>query len=365
MSDFEIIVVGAGPAGSSCAALTAATGKKVLLLEASRFPRDKVCGDCLNPTAWNVLHRLDLADRVRQLPCTYPQRVRFSVAGAGFAEIPLSPVSSAGESAPELVVRRRDLDELLAKRAVESGVLVRDGTSVTNIRKVSTGWEVTTGTGENYRAKQIVASDGRNSITARFLGMHPPLKKGGRIGIQIHVPHPEGYDGSLEMRIYRHGYGGLADLGNGLANLCLVANDGEMKELRKEAEIHYGLNPAGAWRSVTPITRARARSVAQNGVFLCGDAAQVVEPFTGEGISFALRSGAMLADVLTDSAQAPLSKEKRYEELHRGLYAKGLWVNRLTRFLSEHPRVANTAAPLILRYPALLSSLTSKVIRGS
>jgi geranylgeranyl reductase family protein len=362
MSDFEIIVIGAGPAGSTCAALTAATGRNVLLLEASRFPRDKVCGDCLNPAVWHVLKSLDVADRVRELPCTYPRRVRFSVAGAGSAEIPLSETQ---ESSPEMVVRRRDFDELLAKRAVESGVLVRDGTPVTNIKKITTGWEVTTATGEIHRAKQIVAADGRNSVTARFLGFHPPLKKGGRIGIQIHIPHPEGYDGALEMRIYRHGYGGLADLGNGLANLCLVANEGEMKELRKEAEGHYGLDPAGAWRSITPITRSRARSVARDGVFLCGDAAQVVEPFTGEGISFALRSGALLADLLTDPDNNSPSLEKRYEHAHRRLYSKGLWVNRLTRLFSEHPRIAHAAAPLLLRFPELLSTLTSKVITSS
>lgn len=364
MREYDLIVVGAGPAGSTCAALCAMFGKKVLLLEASRFPRDKVCGDCLNPTAWPVLDELGIAEQVRSLPSTIPRKIRFSVVGAGETEIPL-PASNA--ATPELVVRRRDLDALLVEHAIASGVEFQDGSPVTSLRRVSDLWEVTTSLGESHLAKLIVASDGRNSVTARHLGMHAPLRRTGRIGLQTHIPHPHEYDGTLEMRIYRNGYGGLADLGNGIANLCLVANDGAMKELRKEAEKHYPVASAAAWRSITPISRATARNVAHNGVFLCGDAARVVEPFTGEGISFALRSGALLSGILnsgeSDASVHLLKKEELYRWGHRDLYRNGLLVNHFTRLLSEHPRIAHSLAPLLLAFPELLSFLTRKVIR--
>jgi len=369
MKIFDLIVIGAGPAGSTCATLCADAGQRVLLLEASRFPRDKVCGDCLNPASWPVLERLALTERVRGLPSTSPEKIRFSVASAGSREIPI-PASKIASS--ELVVRRRDLDELLADRAVEAGALFQDGSPVTALHRAAgfpgtpAGWEVITSSGDRLLGKLIVAADGRNSVTARFLGMHAARSHNGRIGIQNHIPHPPGYDGSLEMRIYRHGYGGLADLGNGLANLCLVANAGEMKELRKEAEIHYGLSPACAWRSITPISRAKARHVARDGVFLCGDAARVVEPFTGEGISYALRSGALLADILNScksgSKMELKLREELYRKAHRDLYRNGLFVNRLTCLLSEHPKFAHTLSPMLLKYPWALSFLTSKVI---
>ena len=364
MRKHDLIVIGSGPAGSTCATLCAKSGKKVLLLEASRFPRDKVCGDCLNPTAWPVLDELGIADQVRSLPSTIPRRIRFSVVDAGHTEISL-PQSS--ESSPELVVRRRDLDALLVDHAIASGVIFQDGSPVTSLRRVSGLWEITTSLGESHLARLVVAADGRNSVTARHLGMHAPLQRTARIGLQTHIPHPEGYDGTLEMRIYKNGYGGLADLGNGLANLCLVANDGAMKDLRKEAEQYYPVASAAAWRSITPISRAAARSVARNGVFLCGDAARVVEPFTGEGISFALRSGALLGGIInsgaSDSSGILLKKEELYRREHRDLYRNGLLVNQLTRLLSEHPHIAHALAPLILRYPELLSYLTRKVIR--
>ena len=365
MNAFDVIIIGAGPAGSTCATLCSEAGQRVLLLEASRFPRDKVCGDCLNPAAWPVLERLVVEERVRALTSTTPAKIRFSVADAGSTEIPV-PESQGKGNTSELVVRRRDLDELLVERAIEAGVQFQDGSPVTALRKVSGQWEVTTSTGDYHLGKRIVAADGRNSVTARYLGMHTSRRRKGRIGLQVHIPHPTGYDSALEMRIYRHGYGGLADLGNGLANLCLVANDGEMKELRKEAEIHYGLTSACAWRSITPISRASAPHVAREGVFLCGDAARVVEPFTGEGISFALRSGALLADILntgkSDCTKVQSSQEELYRRGHRDLYRSGLLVNRLTCLLSEHPKIAHALSPFLLKHPNLLTFLTSKVI---
>lgn len=371
MKTWDLIVIGAGPAGSTCASLCSQVGMRVLLLEAARFPRDKVCGDCMNPAVWPVIKRLDLSSRIDALPSSTPKVIRFSVAGHGQVDLPVPttphPHPTVSEDARgERVIRRRDLDALLVERAVELGVWFRDGSPLTSLRPVSGLWEVTTSLGENHLARQIVAADGRNSVTARHLRMHASLFRDSRIGIQTHIPHPSGYDGALEMRIFRNGYGGLADLGNGLANLCLVANDGALKALRKEAEEHYSVNTACAWRSITSISRPVARHLAKEGVFLCGDAARVVEPFTGEGISYALRSGELLAQHLIDGFKNPLAKarspEALYTQSHKRLYGKGLWVNRLTRFLSEHPRMAHRIAPLLLRHPRLLSLMTKKVM---
>ncbi|MEI6376393.1 MAG: NAD(P)/FAD-dependent oxidoreductase [bacterium] len=363
MKTWDIIVIGAGPAGSACASLCAKAGRSVLLLEAARFPRDKVCGDCLNPSVWPVIELLGLRTRIDSLPSSSPKVIRFSVAGHGQIDLPMPQREN---SRSERVIRRLELDALLVERAIELGVLFRDGSPVTSLRPVSGLWEVTTTLGENHHAHRIVAADGRNSVTARHLRMHSSLFRDSRIGIQTHIPHPADYDGALEMRIYRNGYGGLADLGNGMANLCLVANDGSLKALRKEAEEYYRMESATAWRSITSISRPVARHLAKQGVFLCGDAARVVEPFTGEGIAFALRSAELLADhLIAPSNEAPgsaIHREVLYSRAHRELYGKGLWVNRLTRFLSEHPRIAHRIAPLLLRHPRFLSIMTRKVI---
>src|SRR5205814_4147466 len=74
---FDVAIVGGGPAGSSCAAFCAAAGLRTLLLEREVFPREKVCGDCLNPACWPILQRLHLAERVRSLPHGVLDRVEF------------------------------------------------------------------------------------------------------------------------------------------------------------------------------------------------------------------------------------------------------------------------------------------------
>lgn len=361
MTRHDIIIIGAGPAGSTCAAICSRSGMNVLLVDAASFPRDKVCGDCINPSAWPVLDSLGVAPAILKTPSSSPKIVRFSVADHhGSVEIPL-PASSSAQG--EFVIRRREFDALLAERAVQLGTIFQDGSPVTALEKNESEWIITTSTGMRARAPRIVAADGRNSAVCRHLRFKAPFTDR-RIGIQTHLPHPPGYDGALEMRLYRSGYGGLADLGNGLANLCLVANTGSVEKLRAEAVSHYGIKSPVVWRGITPISKSPTEKIAHDGVFFCGDAARVVEPFTGEGISLALRGASLLAGILfehQDTHSESDEAEMAYSRAHRQLYDMGLWVNRLTRFLSEHPRMAHLLGPLILKNPGLLTLMTRKV----
>jgi hypothetical protein len=88
-----------------------------MILEAARFPRDKVCGDCLNPAVWPILDRLGLSSAVRALPSTVPSTMRFSVSGHHELEIPIVSTTCSASSIEERIVRRRDFDALLAARA--------------------------------------------------------------------------------------------------------------------------------------------------------------------------------------------------------------------------------------------------------
>jgi len=355
---WDLIVIGAGPAGSSCAALCAKAGMKVLLLESARFPRDKVCGDCLNPAVWPILDSLGISQRVQGLPNSSPGIIRFTMDGQRSVEIPLL------KSSAEVVIRRREFDALLVERSIELGAVFQDGIPITSLQRVQGEWHITTAQGVIGSAPVIVAADGRNSSVARHLRMLSSPIRDDRVGIQTQISHPEGYDGALEMHLYQNGYGGLADLGQGQANLCLVSNAGAMRQLRKEAEDLYQVNPAIAWRSIIPISRPQARSVARDGVFLCGDAACVVEPFTGEGIAFALRTGSQLARILISPRESlPGDREKIYTSAHRQIYRGKLAINHLTRFLSQHPRLAHSLAPLLFRFPGVLSLMARKVIR--
>src|SRR5438093_13213463 len=90
MEPFDVAIVGGGPAGSSCAAFCALAGLRALVLEREKFPREKVCGDCLNPSCWAVLSRLDLAKRVRALPQAKLERVEVIAIGGRRVIVDLS-----------------------------------------------------------------------------------------------------------------------------------------------------------------------------------------------------------------------------------------------------------------------------------
>jgi len=344
--NYDAIVVGAGPAGSVCAATLARSGRRVLLLDKDRFPRDKVCGDCLNVAAQPILERLGLRDRISALPHARVREVSYH--GIGIAPLRF-PISHAGE----IVVKRRELDELLAQRAIELDVEFRDGIPVTGI---APGWCVETPAG-NFSAPLLFAADGRNSTVARLAGcLHASRRE--RVAIQCHCPRPPWHEDEVRMLFYPGGYGGTAPVSDSEMNLCLVARPTDVDRIRRCAERDFQLGGNVPWRTIAPLSRNDAALVARDGLFLLGDAARVVEPFTGEGIYYAMRSGELAAQCVIEGSHA----EARYRRAHSAMYRGRLWVNRVARLAGLHPRVTSLALRVSRFWPAPLGALTSKVL---
>src|SRR3982751_3272811 len=132
METFDVAIVGGGPAGSSCAAFCAMAGLQSLILDREKFPREKVCGDCLNPSCWPVLERLGLTQRIRDLPHSKLTSVQF-IAIDGQKTIVDLP---AGDES-ELSIKRSLLDDLLLKRARELGAHVNVDTTVAGLGKIN------------------------------------------------------------------------------------------------------------------------------------------------------------------------------------------------------------------------------------
>src|SRR4051812_45336724 len=125
---FDVAIVGGGPAGASCAAFCAAAGLRTAVLERENFPREKVCGDCVNPACWPVLRRLELAQRVRALPHGKLERVEF----IGINGRRLSVDLPTGDNA-EIAVKRSLFDKLLLDRARELGATIFESSTVTTL----------------------------------------------------------------------------------------------------------------------------------------------------------------------------------------------------------------------------------------
>lgn len=350
---YDVIIVGGGPAGSSCAAFCAAAGLRTLLLDRARFPRDKVCGDCVNPSCFPVLERLGVRKELRGL-------THAKLATVDFIPLNGEAVSLSILEAGEISVKRSLLDDLLLRNAIAKGAEVLQETTVTAIEA---GWILHAETG-SYRTRFLVGADGRNSQVARVAGLRGNTRKVDRVALQTHLELPSWLRGRVALHLFPGGYAGYADVGGGELNICLVGQSNNLERLKKEAAKLFSISDCTRWNSVTPITRPDAR-VARDGVFLVGDAARVVEPFTGEGIYYALRSGELAADSVVRACRGEVSKAlaiSRYTTEHRRMYRSRLWVNQLARTAVVYPAIGDGLIRFGRSQPWILKYLTSKIV---
>jgi flavin-dependent dehydrogenase len=384
MEIFDLAIVGGGPAGSSCAAFCALAGLRTLVLEREKFPREKVCGDCLNPSCWPVLQRLGLAQRVQDLPHSKLASVEFVAIGGRKAIVDLP----TGEGC-ELSIKRSLFDDLLLRRAREVGAEVREETTVTALSKSNAGktcshgpvarpgldapqgrgydspqagWKIGTALGESFSARTLVGADGRNSTVARLCNLLPRAQRE-RVALQAHIPLPRTFGRHIVLQFLLEGYSGQAPVNETELNLCLVGTPPTISRLRQWAERHFEIAAHQPWRTITPLTRSPVPCAHENLLFI-GDAARVVEPFTGEGIYYALRSGELAANTITKIIRGN-DRQSAFREFTRAcaqMYRGRLWINRLARAAVLWPRVGSFFVHAARIDSSILKLLTAKIV---
>lgn len=292
---WDCVVVGGGPAGSVAALEIARRGQEVLLVDRSHFPRHKVCGACLNANAVARLQRLGLHSRLEQLAGVALNEFHLRIAGRSLSlELP-----------PGVAVTRRRLDAMLVESAIEAGADFLPGVSL-NVGSTGLNGTVrhlTTGRDDALplRTRCVVVATG---LSAGRETSDPALdvvtNSNSRIGAgTTTIRFPKEYTpGTIFMAVGRSGYVGLTRTGGDELNIAAaldqkaVRGDG-LQVVCKQILSESGL-PAttdmlsGEWRGTIGLTRRR-RSPASTRVFVIGDAAGYVEPFTGEGMSWAIR----------------------------------------------------------------------------
>ncbi len=258
MELFDVAVIGGGPAGSVCAAFSAASGLRVVLIEREKFPREKVCGDCLNPECWPILRRLGIDQCVRASPHGALDWVEFISVGDRHVRIDLP----RGEEA-EIAVKRSAFDSVLLERARKLGAEIREASTLTSIEKSDSAWKLTTTeTATAFRARVLVAADGRNSTVARLLGLLPRFAKE-RVALQTHIPLPRGFGNRVVLQLLPGGYSGQAPVNDSELNLCLVGKPKSIRPLQAWA-------PACARKSAfRGRCRQGSRALHRRGNFLC------------------------------------------------------------------------------------------------
>jgi len=221
-------------------------------------------------------------------------------------------------------------------------------------------WLISAGD-KTFRARTLVAADGRNSTVARLCGLRPQSTKE-RVALQTHWPLPPDFGDRVVLEFRPEGYSGQAPVGDGQLNLCLVSVPAKIAPLRAWAEARFQIPSDHSWRTITPLTREPI-SPGQPGLFLVGDAARVVEPFTGEGIYYGLASGELAAKaiILEREGGSAEAVAVAYSAAHAQLYRGRLWINRLARAAVLSPRIASAFLHVARLQPALLRLLTGKI----
>jgi geranylgeranyl reductase family protein len=345
---FDVLVVGAGPSGASAAAWLADAGHRVLVVDRKAFPREKTCGDALTPRAVRQLEDLGLADELA--PHLRFEGLR-SIAHGVTLELPWPDHPDFPPYG--YVVRRCDLDALVADRAVKAGATLRTGTEA--LEPVVDGGLVrgavlrAKGTApEAVRARYVVVADGSNSRFGRALGTARdrtyPLGVAARGYFESPYHDEPWIESHLDLRDragnHLPGYGWVFPVGDGTVNVGvgLLSTFAGWKDVNtthlyeafcETAPARWGLSPDTACGPPTGGKLPTGLSVFPKvGPTWCtvGDAAGAVNPFNGEGISLAYETGRLAADAIDEALRGgsglalagyPARLEERY-----GLYFK-------------------------------------------
>ncbi|MEV4674569.1 geranylgeranyl reductase family protein [Actinomadura sp. NPDC049382] len=294
----DVIVVGAGPAGTSAAYHLAKAGLDVLLLEKTSFPREKVCGDGLTPRAVDELRALNL-----DLSTWYrTEGVRLIAAGRTL-EIPWP-------SGHGLTRTRTDLDELLARNAAAAGATLQENTKVTaplENRGRITGVRTPTAT---HNARLVIAADGASSRLSVALGLHPRPDRPIGIAGRRYYRSPRHKDAHLEiwLDLAPAGYGWVFGMGDGTCNVGVALLRTQHPDYHRLLTRWLDRLPA-AWgftdANATGPLRGAALPMGYSrrphyvpGLLLAGDSGGMVNPFSGEGIAYSLEAGRIAAETI-------------------------------------------------------------------
>jgi len=331
--DYDVIIAGGGPGGSSAAIHLALRGARVLLAEQKTFPRQKLCGEFISPECVIHFERLGVAAQMLSAdPTRLTETIFYSRAGRKVSV----PSTWFGTGGAALGLSRAEMDERLLRRAAEVGVTVLEDAPVVDLvfeNEAVCGVDLkNNGTKISYRAPLTIDATGRIRALARCVKRQEKRdlwQRASLVAFKAHFEETRVASGACEIYFYRGGYGGLSNIEGGLSNLCFIASARDVRacgadanramreivcENVRAAEALADAQIRSPWLAVSLDGFGRRKLAPAKGLIAVGDAASFIDPFTGSGMLMALESGELAARVIADHSGA-MKTEGEFSEL--------------------------------------------------
>jgi menaquinone-9 beta-reductase len=358
---YDVIIAGAGPAGTSAAIHLASQGLRILLIEQKEFPRPKLCGEFISPECFNHFEKLGVAEAMLSSnPSTITWTVFYSSRGHR-----VSVPSTWFGGGAALGLSRSAMDNNLFAKA-QSLVDVLQNTTVTDVLQQDgrvRGVRAKTPKDENeYLATLTLDATGRSRILTRRIdhGNRDHVQRG-LVAFKAHLTGAEQPNDVCEIYSYPRGYGGLSTVENGISNLCFIVSARDVRRYHSDADtvMHETVmrNQRAAvtlrqaqrcsdWLSVSLDRFGPANPAPKNGLLAVGDSASFIDPFTGSGMLMALESGELVAKVISRQLKAlsgtnclhDLSRD--YLNEYRSKFGSRLRISGWLRRTAFNPRLA-------------------------
>lgn len=367
--EYDVIIVGGGPAGSTAAMYLTRAGKNVALVDKASFPRDKTCGDAQGRRAANIMKELGIYDEYVNLP---GQKIYgLTLSSPNGTQVHMD-VADRNGPAPGYVHKRAVYDNFLYQNALKMGakkkslqikdVIVEDG-----FAKGVTGTNEK-GETEELVAKLVLGADGALSVVARKFGLADNPPQHNISALRIYYKNVKGITDRIEIHLVKSlipGYFWIFPLPGGEANvgLGMIISDMQEKKINlKQAVLdEIKTNPlfkdrfaeAQAMEDVKgwtlPVASHRRKSYG-NGFMLLGDAASLIDPLSGEGVGNAMISGKLAAEVALEALQKNKLDEKFLKK-----YDKALWDT-----IKDEIKTSYRVQRLGKKFPKLIDKLMEK-----
>jgi geranylgeranyl reductase family protein len=373
-TDFDLIIVGSGPSGSAAAMYAQRYGLKILLLDKATFPRDKICGDALSGKSVAILRELQLLNKVRELPGASIHRIIFSSPEHTKLEIDLRQ-SNLGQIPEGFVIRRQHFDGFMFEEAKQRADRCIEGITVTDLiweNGFVSGVQGRTKDEEGieFRSRLVLGADGYNSLVARKTGLYRHDPRHWVVALRQYFRNVGGLTDQIELHYVDEvipGYFWIFPLEEGYANVGIGMLHEYIK--RQNIDLKQALKTVidsptfrGRFINAKPVEEpvgwnlpvgSKHRQMVGNGFMLMGDAAGLIDPFTGEGIGNALYSAKYAVEVAREAIAA---EDVSAEFLNR--YDERLWAS-----IGGELKVS-TQLQKIGRYRRLLNFVISKAARN-